>query len=72
MTTKKLISFIVEGITDKTCLGLVLDLFLSNHKVRFEITDGDITTQTGSSTTNIVAKIGSIIYAHCLPQAMIY
>ena len=30
--TKKVILFIVEGITDKTALGAVLDAILSNEK----------------------------------------
>ena len=31
--TKKVILFIVEGITDKTALGSVLDAILSNEKI---------------------------------------
>lgn len=36
--TKKVILFIVEGITDKTALGTVLDAILSNEKIHFAIT----------------------------------
>jgi len=61
MKAKKIILFIVEGITDRTCLGFVLDKLLSNQLVRFAITGGDITTKTGNNTSNIVAKIGNII-----------
>lgn len=43
--TKKVILFIVEGITDKTALGSVLDAILSNEKIHFAITEGDITTK---------------------------
>ncbi len=39
--TKKVILFIVEGITDKTALGSVLDAILSNEKIHFAITEGD-------------------------------
>ena len=58
---KKIVLFIVEGINDKTCLALCMDQLLDNNTVRFEITDGDITTQYGNSSSNIVAKIGNIV-----------
>ena len=61
MKAKKIILFIVEGITDKTCLGYVLDQLLSDHLVRFQLTDGDITTSNGNFSYNISAKIGSIV-----------
>ena len=61
MKAKKIILFIVEGITDKTCLGYILDQLLSDQLVRFELTDGDITTKIGNSSSNIAAKIGNIV-----------
>ncbi|WP_010243886.1 hypothetical protein [Acetivibrio cellulolyticus] len=60
---KKIVLFIVEGINDKTCLALCMDQLLDNNTVRFEITDGDITTQYGNSSSNIVAKVGDIVRA---------
>ncbi len=59
--SKKIILFIVEGITDQTCLGYVLDQLLSNQSVQFQLTDGDITTKSGNNSTNIAAKIGKIV-----------
>lgn len=58
---KKIVLFIVEGINDKTCLALCMDQLLDNNTVRFEITDGDITTQYGNSSSNIAAKVGDIV-----------
>ncbi len=58
---KKIILFIVEGINDKTSLALCMDQLLDKNTVRFEITDGDITTKFGSSSNNIAAKIGDIV-----------
>lgn len=58
---KKIVLFIVEGINDKTCLALCMDQLLDNNTVRFEITDGDITTQYGSSSSNIAAKVGDVV-----------
>jgi len=63
MKAKKIILFIVEGVTDKTCLGYILDQLLSDHLVKFQITDGDVTTLNGNNSSNISAKIGNIVRA---------
>ena len=54
----------MEGINDKTNLALCLSRLFENEEVRFEITDGDITTRKGNSTVNIAAKIGEIVKRH--------
>lgn len=59
--SKKIILFIVEGITDKTCLGYILEKILNNESVHFEITNGDILTKYGNNVSNIVSKIGNIV-----------
>lgn len=61
--TKKVILFIVEGITDKTALGSVLDAILSNEKIHFAITEGDITTKDDVDASNVVRRINEIIKA---------
>lgn len=53
----------VEGITDKTCLGYILDQLLSDHLVKFQLTDGDVTTLNGNNSSNISAQIGNIVKA---------
>jgi hypothetical protein len=57
MSRQKIIFFIVEGITDKTCLSLVLSKIITSPVVRFEVTYGDITTRTGINTANIELNI---------------
>lgn len=57
MKTKKVISFIVEGITDKTSLGGIMDKLVDNEKVRFYISDGDITSDKFTNTRNAVEKV---------------
>lgn len=57
----KIVLFIVEGINDKTSLALCMDQFLDKNTVRFEITEGDITTRYGNSSGNIVVKVGNIV-----------
>ena len=59
--TKKVILFIVEGITDKTALGSVLDAILSSEKIHFAITEGDITTKDDVDASNVVRRINEII-----------
>ena len=61
--TKKVILFIVEGITDKTALGSVLDAILSNEKIHFAITEGDITTKDDVDASNVIRRINEIIRA---------
>lgn len=61
MARKKVILFIVEGINDQTCLGGVLEGIISSNEVRFEMTNGDITTRTGIDCSKISAEIGNIV-----------
>jgi len=61
MKVKKIILFIVEGITDETCLGYILSRILNNNEIRFESTCGDITSQMGINPNNVAAKVGEIV-----------
>jgi len=56
--TSKIILFIVEGITDEISLSLVLSKIIEKNKiVKFKIINGDITSQNGVDTSNILTKI---------------
>ncbi len=55
--TKKIILFIVEGVTDKNSLGLVLSRLVNSGEVRFEVTNGDVTTQNRTDCASIVSKV---------------
>lgn len=59
--TKKVILFIVEGITDQTALGNVLTRLLNSDTVRFAMTDGDITTNKDVNPGNVVNRINAIV-----------
>ncbi len=63
MTRKKIILFIVEGINDKTCLEGVLEKVLESEEVRFQITDGDITTRFDIDEYKIRNEIGKTVKA---------
>lgn len=55
--------FIVEGINDRTCLESVLEHILESEEVRFQITEGDITTRQGIDEHKIRNEIGKIVKA---------
>ena len=60
---KKVVLFIVEGFNDQTALAVSLERLLNTESVKFEITEGDITSDY--SGKNIAAKVGDIIKKHC-------
>ena len=61
VSKKKIVLFLVEGINDKTALGVALIKLISTRTVRFEITYGDITSDIETSTSNILRKLGDIV-----------
>ena len=61
MARKKVVLFIVEGINDKTCLEGVLSKIIDSNEVRFQITEGDITSQNGIDEFKIRNEIGKIV-----------
>lgn len=61
MPRKKIVLFIVEGISDQTCLSLALSRLLTSSNVQFKITNGDITTKEHASSANIYKALGSVI-----------
>jgi len=60
---KKVVLFIVEGVSEETALSLPLEKLLANDSVRFDIVRGDITSKY--SGTNISSKIGERVRDHC-------
>jgi len=60
-SSKKIILFIVEGITDQTCLGMALNSLLTSNSIKFAITYGDITTKAGASPATIVKSLGLVV-----------
>jgi hypothetical protein len=63
MKTKKVILFIVEGVTDKTSLGGIIDKLVSSNLVRFYITGGDITSDKFSNSANVITKVNEHVKA---------
>lgn len=61
MQTKKIIFVIVEGPSEDTALGVILNRIYDQNEVHVHIMYGDITSEHGVSSNNIVAKIGKCI-----------
>ncbi len=57
MTRKKIIFVIVEGPSDETALGVILNKIYDSNSVYIHIIHGDITTKNGVSSDNILSKI---------------
>ena len=58
MARKKVVLVIVEGPSDDTALGVMLNQIYDKDKVYVHIMHGDITTREGVRSDNIVSKIG--------------
>jgi len=58
LARKKVVLVIVEGPSDDTALGVMLNQIYVKDKVHVHIMHGDITTRKGVRSDNIVAKIG--------------
>ena len=61
MPSRKIILFIVEGITEQTCLAYTLSKLLNDNQVEFAVLSGDITTSKGVTLSNAAAKLGDIV-----------
>lgn len=57
LPTKKVVLFIVEGITDKTSIGLILSKIITSNSVFFAITDGDICYKDGVTSPNAISAV---------------
>lgn len=66
LTRRKIVLVIVEGQSDDTALGIALNQIFDKDTVYVHIMHGDITTQKGITSQNIVGKLGKDVtaYAH--------
>ena len=64
MARRKVVFVIVEGTSDETALGIVLNLVFDKETVHVHIMHGDITTRVGVNSQNIVAKVGNEVRAY--------
>lgn len=60
--SKKIVLFIVEGVTDRNSFALVLSKIIEKDKiVRFKVIHGDMTAENGVNASNILKKITDYI-----------
>lgn len=64
MARRKVVFVIVEGASDETALGITLNQVFDKESVHVHIMHGDITTRTGVTSQNIVAKVGNEVRAY--------
>lgn len=57
MPTKKIVLFIVEGVSDETSLALILSRINTDTNIRFHIVGGDITSDRNTSANNARTKV---------------
>ena len=61
MARKKVVFVIVEGASDDTALGVILNRLYDKNKVHIEIMHGDITTDLNVDPNDIVSAICDIV-----------
>lgn len=59
--TRKLILFLVEGITEEISFGLIFTEIFEDKKIEFQIARGDITTRNGVNSRNVIDVINEEI-----------
>ena len=57
MQSKKVVLFIVEGITDEISIGYIITKLNRDNKVFFQIVNKDLTSDYSSDSSNIIKKI---------------
>ena len=61
MPRKKIVFVIVEGLSDETALGVLLNRIYDSNVVYVQVMHCDITTELGVNASNVIAKIGNIV-----------
>ena len=64
MARKKIVFVIVEGPSDDSALGVILNRLYDKNTVHVEITHGDITSESTAKPENIASKVGNIVKAY--------
>lgn len=61
MASKKVILFIVEGVTEETSFGEVVKLLYKNKNIFFQVVRGDIFSNKYTNTDNVIEKVNQQI-----------
>lgn len=65
MAKKKIMLFIVEGLTDETSLSTVLSRIFSSDSVKFQVVHGDVLTQDFVTPDKIITAVNKQIKLFC-------
>lgn len=74
MARKKIVLVLVEGSSDDTALGVILNRLFDKNKVHIEILHGDISADYSIDPNDIVSAIGDIVknYANSMHFSQIH
>lgn len=74
MARKKIVLVLVEGPSDDTALGVILNRLFDKNKVHIEIMHGDITADYSIEPNDIVRALGDIVrkYANAMHFSQIH
>ena len=74
MARKKIVLVLVEGSSDDTALGVILNRLFDKNKVHIEILHGDITADYSIEPKDIVSAIGNIVkdYANSMHFSQVH
>jgi hypothetical protein len=61
MRNKKIILFLVEGVTDESTLGAIFSELIDSDQIKFQIYYGDLLSEYNSSPKNIKKEVGNQI-----------
>lgn len=64
LARRKIVFVIVEGPSDQDALGLLLDKIFDKSKVHVHVTYGDITSEAGNNSSNILKKVTEEIQSY--------
>lgn len=66
MAKRKIVFVIVEGPSDEEALGVLLSKIYDKDSVYVHIMHGDITTESGATSSNIVSKVGNCVRKYAM------
>lgn len=62
--SKKVILFLVEGVSEENALGLPMKNHFETSETRFDVLHGDITTKSGFDSRNILKQVNQIVSSY--------
>ena len=65
---KKIIFVIVEGPSDSEALGVILTRMFSQDDVHVHVSHGDITSDSGTTTQNVLIKVAEMVQSYRAPN----